>query len=82
MISLIKDMVYAIKTGDGRVKAYYSMALVAMVFALIGFIAAVVATIVCWAAGNKEMISLILGVAALVIFIVVFALMKKRQREA
>jgi len=82
MISLIKDMVYAIRTGDGRMKAYYGMALIGMFVTAVGFCAAAVATVICWVAGNHEWLTIILAVVSLALFIVLFILMKKRQNEA
>ncbi len=81
MFSLLKDMIQAIRTGDSRVKAFYGIALATLFISAVGVISSIIATVVCWVAGNKEFVSIIVGAVSLILFIAVFIWMKKCQSE-
>lgn len=77
MKSFFGDLFYAIKTGDGKAKAFYIIAFAAMIIAMVGCVGGLIGGIVCVAAGNFQALPFILAAVGLVLTIVVFVWLNK-----
>lgn len=78
---MLKDLFYAIKTGDTKTKIFYSFALVIVIAGFIGFIAGGIGIAVALAAGNTQVtVPVILAVVSLVLAIGVIIWLNKLRR--
>ena len=79
MKSFFGDLFYAIKSGDGKAKAFYIMAFAAMIISMIGFVSGIIAGIVYVVAGNFQILPFAIAAVGLALTIgVIFWLNRLR----
>lgn len=76
-MNFFKSWFYAIKTGDGKAKAFYIMAFVAFILAIVGIIAGVVGFIPTVIAGQASFIPLGIAIISLVILVAIIVWLNK-----
>ena len=69
MKAFLSDLFYAIKTGDGKAKAFYIMAFIILILTVLGFIGGVIGGVVCLTASNFQILPFALSAVSLAIFI-------------
>lgn len=77
MKAFFSDLFYAIKTGDGKAKIFYIMALSILIITALGIIGGIIGGAVYVAASNFQALPFILSGVSLVLFVIVLVWLNK-----